>query len=100
MLRDDIRVFSFGLGSGCDEQLVTQVAKAGRGTSTIVKDGCNDLNGKVINALSMAMSPSFCDTKYGFNDQLYEKNELFRNTLVSEKTIIDVDQLADLKFTF
>ena len=69
-MRDDVRVFSFGLGSGCDENLVTQVAKAGRGTSTIVRDGSADLNGQVIKALSISMEPSFCDTKYGFNDQL------------------------------
>jgi hypothetical protein len=35
----DIRVFSFGLGSGCDKELVVNVAKAGRGTHTIVEDG-------------------------------------------------------------
>ena len=100
LMRDDVRVFSFGLGSGCDENLVTQVAKAGRGTSTIVKDGSTDLNGLVITALSNSMEPSFCDTRYGFNDQLQEKNELFRNTLISEKVIIDAEQLADLKFKF
>ena len=99
-MRDDVRVFSFGLGSGCDENLVTQVAKAGRGTSTIVRDGSADLNGQVIKALSASMEPSFCDTKYGFNNQLQEKNELFRNTLISEKMIISVAQLADLKFNF
>ena len=95
-----MRVFSFGLGSGCDEHLVTEVAKAGRGTSTIVKDGSTDLNGQVIRALSIAMEPSFCDTKYGFNNKLQEKNELFRNELVSEKMIIDAAQLANLKFSF
>ena len=100
LMRDDVRVFTFGLGSGCDENLVTQVAKAGRGTSTIVKDGSTDLNGLVITALSNSMEPSFCDTRYGFNDQLQEKNELFRNTLISEKMIIDAAQLADLKFRF
>lgn len=40
-----IRVFSFGLGSGCDEHLVREVARAGRGTSTLVQDGGADLNG-------------------------------------------------------
>ena len=36
---DSTRVFTFGLGSGCDRFLVKQTAKAGRGTHTIVRDG-------------------------------------------------------------
>ena len=31
-------VHTFGIGSGCDEILVTETAKAGRGSSSIVKD--------------------------------------------------------------
>ena len=42
---DTARVFTFGLGSGCDKNLVTKVAKAGRGTHTIVEDGSDELNG-------------------------------------------------------
>ena len=61
-------MFTFGLGSGCDFRLVTDVAKAGRGTSTYVEDGSANLNGLVIKALSLAMDPSLCDTRYGFND--------------------------------
>ena len=33
---DSARVFSFGLGSGCDRDLVINSARAGRGTYTIV----------------------------------------------------------------
>jgi len=33
---DTMRIFSFGLGDGCDERLVNLTARAGRGTSTIV----------------------------------------------------------------
>lgn len=33
------RVFTFGLGSGCDTQLCEETAKAGRGTCSIVSDG-------------------------------------------------------------
>lgn len=63
---DDIRVFSFGLGSGCDEHLVKMMAQAGRGTSTIVKDGGDELRGSVIRALSNAMKPSLNGVKYGW----------------------------------
>ena len=65
-----MRVFSFGLGSGCDKNLVEGSAQAGRGTSTIVKDNDPNLNGLVIKALASAMEPSFKDVEYGFNGQL------------------------------
>ena len=48
---DKVKVFTFGLGSGCDKQLVENTASAGRGTSTIVKDNDPNLNGLVIRAL-------------------------------------------------
>ncbi len=38
---ENCRVFTFGLGSGCDRNLVEGVAKAGRGTCSIVQDGGN-----------------------------------------------------------
>ena len=66
--RDTIRVFTFGLGSGCDRNLVTTVARAGRGTYTIVSDEGEDLNGQVIRALQNAMQPSFKDVEFGWND--------------------------------
>ena len=85
---DTQRVFSFGLGSGCDRYLVENVAVAGRGTSTIVKDNDPNLNGLVIKALSNAMEPSLCDTRYGFNDQLTDAKEIFRNALISETRLM------------
>ncbi len=94
------RVFSFGLGSGCDRYLVEKVAVAGRGTSTIVKDNDPNLNGLVIKALSNAMEPSLCDTRYGFNDQLTDAKEIFRNTLISETRLISLAQFEKLKFSF
>ena len=84
MNNDTQRVFSFGLGSGCDTFLVKNAALAGRGTSTIVGDNDPNLNGLVIKALSNAMEPSLCDTRYGFNDQLSDAKEIFRNSLISE----------------
>lgn len=43
------------------------VAKVGRGSYTIVKDGATDLNGQVIRALTNAMEPSYKGAKWGFN---------------------------------
>ena len=48
----------------------------------------------------MAMEPSLCDTKYGFNDQLSDDSELFRNSLLVDTAIINAADLDDLKFTF
>ena len=48
----------------------------------------------------MAMEPSLCDTKYGFNGELSEDTELFRNNLLSDATIIDAAHLDELKFNF
>ena len=50
-----VRVFSFGVGSGCDQYLVEKSARAGRGTSTLVKDNDPNLNTLVIKALSCSM---------------------------------------------
>ena len=48
---DKAKVFTFGLGTGCDVELCQGMAKAGRGSCSIVEDGSADLNGKVIKAL-------------------------------------------------
>lgn len=38
-VKEDFRVFTFGLGSECDKYMITWAAKEGRGYSTIVHDG-------------------------------------------------------------
>ena len=72
-------MFTFGLGSGCDAVLVGEVARAGRGSSTLVEDGGAELKGCVIRALSNAMEPSLKGVSYGWNNQLEKEHELYRN---------------------
>ena len=48
----------------------------------------------------MAMEPSLCDTKYGFNGALSDDADLFRNNLLSDTAIINASLLDELKFTF
>ena len=48
----------------------------------------------------MAMEPSLCDTKYGFNGELKEADEVFRNHLISDTLLIDAEQLNEIKFSF
>ena len=95
-----MRVFSFGLGNGCDTHLVTQVARAGRGSYTIVKDKDPQLNGLVIRALASAMEPSLCNTRFGFNGELCEPQELYRNSLVLASKLMSQDEFTNLKFSF
>ena len=82
------KVFTFGLGTGCDVNLCEGMAKAGRGSCSIVKDGKNnDLNGQVIKALQQAMEPSLknCTIEWGGQTEEHNANdtqnlnEVFRN---------------------
>ena len=95
-----MRVFSFGLGSGCDKFLVKNVAFAGRGTSTIVNDNDPNLNGLVIKALSSAMEPSLKEASFGFNNILSQPEEMYRNTLICCSKIMSQTEFSNLKFTF
>jgi hypothetical protein len=38
-LRDNIKVFTFGIGSGCDKDLVKRCSEVGNGFHSIVEDG-------------------------------------------------------------
>ena len=94
-------MFSIGLGEGCDTDLVTKVASAGRGTSTIVRDNDPNLNGLVIRALSNAMEVSLRDTSYGFNgDQTALDIEVYRNTLIYDTRLLTIAEFEALNFHF
>ena len=99
MYNDTCRVFSFGLGSGCDKNLVNKVAQSGRGTSTIVQDGCPNLKGLVIRALTNAMEPSLKEASWGWNSTtMSESEELYRNSLISSTCLMSASQLDEVKF--
>ena len=53
------RVYSFGIGSGASAFLVKEIAKEGKGSSTLVADDDPHLNAKVIKALKKASKPAF-----------------------------------------
>ena len=56
---DGVKVFTFGIGNGCDADLVRRAAKAGRGSDSIIGDGnSKELKVKVINALRKASDPA------------------------------------------
>jgi hypothetical protein len=45
MCNDLIRVHTFGIGSGCDKDLIKRAAQAGRGSYSFADDGSADLSG-------------------------------------------------------
>ena len=93
-------MFTFGLGSGCDKKLVRDVARVGRGTSTIVEDGDKNLNGLVVQALSNAMEPSLQEVSYKWNNLHPTKvGELYRNNQINSTNLIDVAKLDEMQFT-
>ena len=96
------RVFTFGLGSGCDKRLVTDAAKAGRGTHTFAEDGGVDLNAKVIRALNDAMEPSFKGVSYGWNGESeVSGQEIYRNALVHSTALVaSEEEFSKMSFAF
>lgn len=93
-------MFSFGLGNDCDKVLVEGMARSGRGTSTIVRDGSDDLSGQVIRSLSNAMQHSLKDAKYGWNDEMTKAEELYRNSLVYSAKLMSKEAFEFVKFAF
>lgn len=78
-----IQVFTFGIGSGCDKRMVVNVAREGRGTSTIVDDNSSGaLKGLVIKALSKSMTQSLSNMSYGFEGKLKTSQNIFQDTLI------------------
>ena len=69
-------MFSFGLGAGCDTDLLTSVARAGRGTFTRLDEGSTDLNDKVNKTLSNAMEPILKGAQYGWNGENVNHKEV------------------------
>ena len=88
---DAIRTHTFGIGSGCDKKMVIDVAKAGRGSQSLVLDNSSELNSKVISALANAFEPSLKGCKLIFGDKQEELNEV----------PVDVqEQIRDAKVVF
>uniref|UniRef100_A0A7S3J1X8 VWFA domain-containing protein n=1 Tax=Euplotes harpa TaxID=151035 RepID=A0A7S3J1X8_9SPIT len=62
------RVHSFGIGSGASAYLVKEIAKEGKGTSTLIADNDPHLKGKVIKALKLASKPAFTNLRIDWQD--------------------------------
>ena len=54
---DEIRIHTFGIGGGCDKNMVEQIARKGRGSVSLI-DNPEKLERSVIRALRVASEPS------------------------------------------
>jgi hypothetical protein len=61
------RVHSFGIGSGASIYLVKEIAKEGKGSSTLVADEDPNLKAKVIKTLKLASKPAFTGVSANWN---------------------------------
>lgn len=77
--KDNIRIHTFGIGNGCDANMVERMAQKGRGSCSLVGDNSDNLNGLVITALKRASEPSLQGCSFAFGEQREEIGEMFRN---------------------
>ena len=92
---------SFGVGSGCDQILVNEMAKAGRGSSSFVFNNSSELNGLIVTALSKAMQPSLKNCSFSWNNETKETlNEVFRNQSVVLTRLFNKKEAEKLKVKF
>ncbi|XP_052105198.1 von Willebrand factor A domain-containing protein 5A-like [Mytilus californianus] len=61
------RVFTFGVGHGASTSLIKNVAKAGAGRATFIKDEKDNMKAKVIRALEFSMEDSLADIVLEWN---------------------------------
>lgn len=99
---EDIRIHTFGIGSGCDgdKDLIVMTAKAGRGCYNFADDNSTDLSGQVISALNKASQPSLQDCSYSFFGQEVKLGEVFRDQLVQSYQIVSKAEFEKAKVNF
>ena len=97
--RDNIKIHTFGIGSGCDSGMVLQVATNGRGSCSLVGDKDENLKGLVVTALARASEPSLQGCSLQFVD-LEDLGEIFRDQLITRGKIISKQSFEDLKLRF
>jgi len=56
--KDSIQIHTFGLGDGCNMDMILRVAANGGGSCSFAKDTEENLKGLVITALALASEPS------------------------------------------
>ena len=88
ILKPQIRIYTFGIGSGCDVSMVQEIAKNGRGSCSLVEEQSEDLNAKVITSLMHAFEPSLQQCELEFAGEKILLGEVFRNQSLTRCKII------------
>lgn len=101
------RIHTFGVGSDCSVDLVSRVARAGRGTCSLVVEN-KDLRSIVVKALARADEPQYSHCKLTFSPSLDFPNsslgstnpsdgfEMFRNDAFIAYGILKVSEFEKL----
>lgn len=112
---DSTKVYSFGISSGCDQDLIKRAAKAGQGAHSIIMDEDMPLlKEKVIESLRRAGVPAMqgCNFDFGngqapgFNDGEIlmganrELGSLYQNELVRVYSLMSEPEFKKLNCTF
>ena len=102
------RVFTFGIGSGVSTDLVTNVARAGKGKAVFIS-GKERMQSRVMEVMNVAMSPSYTDIRVTGSKEMtvYPKSipVLFENepfvvvAFLSEKMVEGEKMSAALKYS-
>ena len=102
------RVFTFGIGSGVSTDLVTNVARAGKGKAVFIS-GKERMQSRVMEVMNVAMSPSYTDIRVTGSKEMtvYPKSipVLFENepfvvvAFLSEKMVEGEKMSATLKYS-
>lgn len=98
-----LRISTFGIGRSFDEQLVSVLAKKGRGSASRIYDlEQGSLSAAAVKALNRAMYPSLngCNMQWSVDEEKEELSSVFYNELVSSYRLVDSDKLTELTFTF
>ena len=99
--KENVRVHTFGIGNGCDADMVRRMAKMGRGSCSLVGDSVDNLNGMVVTALARASEPSLKGCKFTFgNNKNEDIGEVFRNQLFRRVAIISRAEFENLQIQF
>ena len=99
---DTTKVFTFGISDYCDKRLVTESAKGGNGTCTLVgNEEMSMLKEKVVDALRKAGVPSMQGCTFDFGTGLKkELGSLYQNELVRVFALMPEEKFEKMKCTF
>ena len=95
-----MRVHSFGIGDGCDRELIEKTAIAGRGSYSFATDNIAHLSGQVIEALKKATQPSLKQCDLTWSNKKIQLGEVFRNQHIHSYQILSKEEFEALKLKF